>query len=61
MKTRLFKNWITSLLGLLLFILGAYMAYQGKLPWEAFMTSLPAIFMLLRAKDSLLWAKAKEE
>jgi hypothetical protein len=61
MKTRLIKNYITSIVGLLLLVLGAFMTYQGKLPWEAFMASLPAIFMLFRAKDSLLWAKAKEE
>lgn len=61
MKTRLFKNWITSLLGLLLLIGGAYLVYTGKINFTEYTAFIPTCFLLFRAKDSLLWAKAKEE
>ena len=59
MKTRLFKNWITSVLGLLLFLLGCYLTYAKIIGWEAFIASIPTVMLLFRAKDSLLWNKAK--
>jgi len=60
MKTRLLKNWITSIIGILLLVFGAYLTYKGILPWEAFAASWPTCLLLFRAKDSLLWGKAKE-
>lgn len=60
MKTRLIKNWITSLCGLFLFAFGCVLLYKQIVTWEAFIASLPTIFLLFRAKDSLLGAKAKE-
>ena len=61
MKTRLIKNWITSLIGLLLLIGGAYLVFAGKLNFTEFSAFIPTCFLLFRAKDSLLWAKAKGE
>ena len=53
MKKRL-KNWITSILGILLFIFSGFMLYLGNFGvWE----SLPIFsmgYMFLMAKDSLL-------
>jgi len=60
MKTRLIKNWITSILGLLLFLFGCFLLYKQIVTWEAFIASLPTVFLLFRAKDSLLGAKTKE-
>ena len=60
MKTRLIKNWITSVCGLFLFAFGCFLLYKQIVTWEAFIASLPTVFLLFRAKDSLLGANAKE-
>ena len=60
MKTRLFKNWVTTIFGVLLFVLGCFLVYKQIIGWEAFIASIPTVLILFRAKDSLLWGKAKE-
>jgi len=60
MKTRLFKNWITTAFGAALFLLGCYLTYKSIIGWEAFIASMPTVMLLFRAKDSLLWSKTKD-
>lgn len=61
MKTRLIKNWITTVCGLFLFAFGCFLIYKQVITWDVFIASLPTMFLLFRAKDSLLWGKAKDE
>ena len=60
MKTRLFKNWITSIAGILILLFAGYLTFKGVITFEAFIAALPTCFLLFRAKDSLLWAKGKD-
>ncbi len=59
MKTRIFKNWVTTIAGVILFVLGCVLAYKQIVGWEALIASLPSVFLLIRAKDSLLGGTAK--
>jgi len=61
MKTRLFKNYVTSIIGMLLLIGSAYAFWMSKITFTEFSGFLSTCFLLFRAKDSLLWAKPKEE
>ncbi len=60
MKTRLLKNWITSCFGCVLFLVSMYLYATSKITAESVIALLPAIALLLRSKDSLLWAKPKD-
>lgn len=60
MKTRLIKNWITSVAGLILLALGGLLVYKSIITWEAYVASWTTCFLLFRAKDSLLWKTPKE-
>lgn len=59
MKTRLIKNWITTLFGTVIFAGACYMFYTSKINWETFSAAVTLSMLLFRAKDSLLWAKSK--
>ena len=56
---RLFKNYVTTIVGLILLGGSAFMAYTGKITFTEFSAFLPTAFLLFRAKDSLLWGKSK--
>ena len=59
MRTRVIQNWITTLIGVILFVGASYMFRTGKITWEEYVAILPTCLLLIRAKDSLLWGKAK--
>jgi hypothetical protein len=54
MKTRVVKNWKTSLLGLALLILSTMMLYLKVITGGEMIALLPTIVGLLCAPDSLL-------
>ena len=54
MKERLVKNWVTTVCGLVLFVIGAVLVYTQKIEWDAYIASMSTIFLLFRAKDSLI-------
>jgi hypothetical protein len=60
MKTRLIKNWVTTLFGLITFAVATYLLQKGTITLESFIAALPTVALLFRAKDSLLWSKPKE-
>lgn len=59
--TRLIKNWVTSITGLILLVFAGYLTYTEKIPWETFAAFIPTALLLFRAKDSLLWDKPKDD
>ena len=59
MKTRLIKNWITTVIGLVLLAGASYVFYISKITWQEYVAFIPLCLLMLRAKDSLLWGKAK--
>ncbi len=54
MKERLIKNYITTVIGLMILALGTYLLIKGVIQFEVYIASMPTIFLLFRAKDSLL-------
>jgi hypothetical protein len=54
MKNRLFENWITSIMGIGVFIFAGVLLYQTKIDYLAFGTMCTLALTLLRAKDSLI-------
>lgn len=59
MKTRLIKNWITTLFGTVVFGGACFMFYTSKITWETFTAAVVLAMILFRAKDSLLFGKSK--
>lgn len=59
MKTRLFKNYITTIIGLLLLLGAAYVGiFQENMERATFIGGYALLF--LRSKDSLIGLSAKE-
>lgn len=60
MKKRLIDNWVTTVIGIAILILGGYLTYKQVIEWQTFIASLGAVMLLLRGKDSLLGLTPKE-
>ena len=54
MKTRLVKNWKTSLLGIMLLIVSVFLLYLKILSGGEFIALLPTILGLLYLPDEIL-------
>lgn len=61
MKNRLFSNYITTILGVLVFIFCGVMIYTEKADVEEMSGWLAVGLMFLRSKDSLIALPAKEK
>ncbi len=61
MKTRLVKNWKTSLLGIILLIVTIFLLYQKILKGGEFIALLPTILGLLYLPDTILKNAKPEE
>lgn len=57
MKTRFFKSWRTSILGLVILTLGAVLAILGRATWEAFLLTVPIAAALIYTKDPARYLK----
>lgn len=51
-----FKNWITTGLGIAVFLFGCVAVWFDKIPWIALAAFLLIAYVLIRAKDPQ-WAK----
>ena len=51
MKNRIFKNWRTTFLGLMILVLGAYLVITKVTTWESFIISVPAAAAFMYVKD----------
>jgi len=60
MKSRVFINWRTSLLGAFLLLVSLVLVFYKIIAWGEFMAFLPTIFGLLYVKDSIFQVKPKE-
>ena len=60
MKTRIFTNWRTSLLGALFLLISLVLVFNKIIAWGEFMAFLPTIFGLLYVKDTIFQVKSKE-
>ena len=60
MKTRIFTNWRTSLLGVAFLLISPLLVVQKIIAWGEFMAFLPTIFGLLYVKDTIFQVKSKE-
>ena len=60
MKTRIFTNYRTSLLGALFLLISLVLVFNKIIAWSEFMAFLPTIFGLLYVKDPISWVKSKE-
>ena len=60
MKSRLFTNWRTSLLGALFLLISLILVFAKIIAWGEFMAFLPTIFGLLYVKDTIFQVKSKE-
>lgn len=54
MKKRVFENWKTSLIGLVLLAGLSYCFYTKLITFDQFMISLPTVFGLIWVKDTVL-------
>ena len=59
MKTRVIKNWKTSLLGIILLLVTIFLLYLKILNGGEFIALLPTILGLLCLPDEILRKKAK--
>jgi hypothetical protein len=57
MKNRVFNNWKTSLLGLVLLTISAVAMLTGKATLTEFFISIPTILGLIYVKDSIFKVK----
>jgi len=57
MKTRLIKNRVTTLFGLITFAVATYLLQKGTITLESFIAAMRTVVLLFHAKDSLLWSK----
>jgi hypothetical protein len=57
MKNRVFKNWKTSVLGLLLLAISTIAMLTGKASMTEFYISLPTILGFIYVKDSVFKVK----
>jgi uncharacterized membrane protein len=60
MKTRLFSNYITTILGLLIIVFCAVMLYTEKQSTEEMSGWLATGLLFLRSKDSLIALPSKD-
>jgi hypothetical protein len=58
MKNRIFNNWKTSVLGLLLLAVSAVAMLTGKATMTEFYISLPTILGFIYVKDSIFKPKS---
>lgn len=60
MKTRIFSNWVTTLLGVAILVFCLLMIYQGKQTAEELSGWMAVGILFLRSKDSLIGLPSKE-
>ena len=60
MKSRIFANWRTSLLGALFLLISLLLVFNKIIAWGEFMAFLPTIFGLLYFRDTIFQVKPKE-
>ena len=60
MKSRLFTNWRTSLLGAFFLLISLVLVFNKIIAWGEFMAFLPTIFGLLYVRDTIFQVKPKE-
>ena len=60
MKTRLFTNWRTSLLGALFLVISLSLVFNKIIAWSEFMAFLPTILGLLYVRDTIFKVNPKE-
>lgn len=53
MKSRVFKNWKTSLMGLLLLVFGMLLVWFNKIEFAEFLGFIPFCLGLIYVKDSI--------
>ena len=53
MKNRVFKNWKTSLLGLVLLIIMTALLFTDRMTWDQFWLTFPTIVGLIYVKDTI--------
>ncbi len=53
MKTRIFQNWRTSLLGLVLLILSSILLFMKIITFSEFTAFLPTVIGLIYVQDSI--------
>ena len=61
MKTRIFSNWRTSLLGAFLLLISLSLVFNKIIAWSEFMAFLPTIFGLLYVKDNIFQVNPKND
>jgi len=57
MKTRIFSNWRTSLIGICLLIASLVLVFLNVISFSEFGAFLPTVFGLLYVQDSVLTVK----
>jgi len=60
MKTRIFSNWRTSLIGLCLFIASLVLVFLKIITFAEFGAFLPTILGLIYVQDSVLKVKSRD-
>ena len=60
MKSRVFINWRTSLLGAFLLLVSLVLVFYKIIAWSEFMAFLPTILGLLYVRDTIFQVKPKE-
>jgi len=60
MKTRIFQNWRSSLLGAILLIFSAIMLYLKIITFTEFTLFLPTVLGLFYVKDSIFRTKPEK-
>ncbi len=60
MKTRIFNNWRTSLLGAFFLLISLLLVFYKIIAWGEFIAFLPTIFGLLYVRDTIFKINPKE-
>ena len=53
MKNRVFKNWKTSLLGLVLLIIMTALLFTDRMTWDQFWLTFPTVVGFIYVKDTI--------
>tara|TARA_R110002110_G_scaffold100922_15_gene256850 strand:+ start:5221 stop:5403 length:183 start_codon:yes stop_codon:yes gene_type:complete len=60
MKTRVFSNWVTTILGVVILLFSLYMIYAEKQTAQELSGWMAVGLLFLRSKDSLIALPPKE-